>query len=297
MTELWRALGAALEPSTPESARLADLLGLGPPPEESIRTDLLDFQLFPYGSVYCGAEGMLGGEARDRISGFWRALGTEPGKEPDHLVTLLASYGELKSVELGTDGAAAEEPRHGRLLHARTTFLVEHLLSWLPSYTLRLRDLAPPFYRRWAELMLEALHVEVEDLDPGLEAFPLPVHLRQAPALGQPQEESFESLISALLTPVRCGLILTRVDLKRAADELGLGIRIGERRFVLKALFSQDSAAVAGWLAGEARRQANVLGELAWLGSIQRFWAGRAEDSAALLEALARTAAEAAGEP
>ena len=39
--------------------------------------------------VYLGAEGMLGGAARDRVAGFWRALGLVPPAEPDHLAALL----------------------------------------------------------------------------------------------------------------------------------------------------------------------------------------------------------------
>ena len=35
---------------------------------------------------------MLGGEARDRIAGFWRALGLVPPPEPDHLAVMLGLY-------------------------------------------------------------------------------------------------------------------------------------------------------------------------------------------------------------
>ena len=79
---------------------------------------------YPYASVYLGAEGMLGGEARDRVAGFWRALGLVPPAEPDHLAALLGLYAAL---------ADAEEPRRtsrpaAAPAQARRALLHEHLL-------------------------------------------------------------------------------------------------------------------------------------------------------------------------
>ena len=89
--ELFRALAVLAEPPRAETAHLAVALELGAVPEASEYTDLFVFQLYPYASVYLGAEGMLGGEARDRIAGFWRALGQVPPAEPDHLAVMNAS--------------------------------------------------------------------------------------------------------------------------------------------------------------------------------------------------------------
>ncbi|HEX8421973.1 MAG TPA: hypothetical protein VF634_01095, partial [Pyrinomonadaceae bacterium] len=60
--ELFRALAVLAEPPVPESARVADALALGALPEASEYTEVFVFQLYPYASVYLGAEGMLGGE-------------------------------------------------------------------------------------------------------------------------------------------------------------------------------------------------------------------------------------------
>src|SRR3712207_4790889 len=73
--ELLRALAVLAEPPTAETRRVAEALGLGAGARADEYTELFVFQLYPYASVYLGREGMLGGEARDRVGGFWRALG------------------------------------------------------------------------------------------------------------------------------------------------------------------------------------------------------------------------------
>src|SRR3982750_3893746 len=99
--ELFRALAVIAEPPTTATEQVAAALGLGPPADASAYTELFLLQLYPYASVYLGAEGMLGGEARDRVAGFWRALGETPPVEPDHLAVMLALYARLVEMEGG----------------------------------------------------------------------------------------------------------------------------------------------------------------------------------------------------
>ena len=73
--ELYRALGSLIEVPAPEHRRIADALGLPGVPAAAVHGSVVAFQRYPYASVYLGAEGMMGGEARDRIAGFQRALG------------------------------------------------------------------------------------------------------------------------------------------------------------------------------------------------------------------------------
>ena len=80
----------------------------------------------------------------------------------------------------------------------------------------------------------------------------LPLHLRQAPPPAEPGDDGLDAYLGRLLAPVASGIVVTRRDLVEAARRLGLGLRMGERRFVLSALVTQDPAAVAGWLAEEA---------------------------------------------
>ena len=312
--ELLRVLGALAEPPVPEHRSLADLLGLGAPAAPGNHDDLFGFQLFPYAAVYLGAEGMLGGEARDRVAGFWRALGLTPPAEPDHLSVLLALYAELVERETG----APDDARRERWRHARRALFWEHLASWLPPYLGRLAEIAPPFYRRWGELLGEALAGEAAALGPPRS---LPLHLREAPPMADPRRDeggaeegneasavaddsggegaaggaghsgpggAGEAFLGALLAPVRSGIILVRSDLLRAARELGLGTRIGERRYVLRALLGQDAPATLRWLAGEAGRQAGLnRAARSEFVPVMEFWATRAERTADLLSELA----------
>src|SRR6266508_147722 len=111
--ELFRALGAMCEPPEPAHQRIVEALGLPGRADPADHTELFVFQLVPYASVYLGPEGMLGGEAADRVAGFWRALRLAPPPEPDHLVGLLglyATWGELLAEALLAEAADLEPP-------------------------------------------------------------------------------------------------------------------------------------------------------------------------------------------
>ena len=274
--ELLRALAVLAEPSGGEgAARLAVALGLGPPPGESEHAELFDFQLYPYASVYLGAEGMLGGEARSRVAGFLSALGIEPAPEPDHLSTMLALHARL---------AEADSSAGGRWRAARRAHLWEHLLSWLPLYLDKLAEIAPPFYKGWAELLSEALAEEARIVG---RQESLPLHLREAPRAADPRAVGAEEFLRSLLAPARSGMIIVRSDLARAARSLGLGVRAGERAFALKSLLGQDAGGALGWLASEARGWAGRHArrrEL--LGGVAEWWSERAAATASLLEEL-----------
>ena len=244
--ELFRALATLAEPPAPGSQRIADALELGEVPEETEHTDLFLFQLYPYASVYLGGEGMMGGEARDRIAGFWRVLEGTPPTEPDHLAVMLALQARLAELEAREDGG----PGSDAWRRVRRAFLWEHLLSWLPAYLTKLREIAGPFYVRWSTLLEAALREEAAAV--GVQRR-LPLHLREAPGPAGP-EEGRDGLLGWLLSPVRSGVILVRSDLRRAGRELGLGLRVAERRYALQAFLAQDGRATLGWLGREAAR-------------------------------------------
>lgn len=263
--ELLRALGVLCEPPSPQHRAPAAALGLPGEARDEDYAELFLFQLYPYASVYLGAEGKLGGEARDRVAGFWRALGLAPPPEPDHLAALLGLYAEL--ADRGAPPAW------------RRALLWEHLLSWTGPYLDRVEELAPPYHRAWARLLRTALAGELRALGPL--ATP-PLAHREAPPLEPPSAIGGAAFLEQLLAPVRTGFVLVRGDLVAAARELGLGTRIAERRYVLEALLGQDAPATLRWLAALAARRRAV--------HRSEFWRGRAAAASALLADAAREA-------
>jgi TorA maturation chaperone TorD len=287
--EIFRALAVIAEPPTGEATAVAEALRLGALPTADEYTELFIFQLYPYASVYLGAEGMMGGEARDAISGFWRALGELPPAESDHLAVMLALYARLIELEDGEN----ESTHRAGWRRARKAYLWEHLLSWLPVYLSKLTRLAPPFYRKWAEILMESLLAEALTLG---EQATLPLHLRAASGLIDPrQSEDAGDFCQSILTPARSGMILTRADLTKAGRKLGMGLRMGERKFILKALLAQDAPAIFDWLIEEAavwtkRHQEHREA----LGGISRAWEEKSKAAASLLKELKAAAQEVA---
>lgn len=287
--ELFRALAVLVEPPTEETARVAEALELGALPTADEYTELFIFQLYPYASVYLGAEGMLGGEARDAISGFWRALGEMPPTESDHLSVMLALYARLIELE----DAEGEARQRAGWRRARKAYLWEHLLSWLPVYLNKLAELAPPFYRKWGEILMEALLAEALVLG---QQESLSLHLRASSGLIDPrQSDDAGEFCQSVLTPARSGLILTRADLTKAGRKLGMGLRMGERKFILKALLAQDASAIFDWLIEEATIWTKRHREhRETLGGISVAWEEKSKAAASLLQELKAAAHEAA---
>jgi hypothetical protein len=278
--ELIRALAVLGEPPGPEHRRLAEALELGVVPEDDSHLRLFQFQLYPFASVYLGAEGMLGGEARSRIGGFWTAVGRTPPPEPDHLSALLGLYAGLLVEGEG------EGPRSRLARRAAIALLHEHLASWCFPYLARVSEFDQGFYGRWAGLLQATLEAELETSGSPEE---LPAHLREAPTLPDPREQGGEVFLEGLLAPVRTGMILTRADLSALATRLELGLRVGERRYILEHLLAQDAGPVLGDLAIRAAKAAEGHGVLAGaLGVVARFWEDRAVATAGLLSELAR---------
>lgn len=273
--ELFRALAVVCEDATPAHAGIARAVGLQPgSPAEHTETFILE--LPPYASVHLGSEGMLGGEAGDRVAGFWRAVGLTPPSEPDHLAALLGLYAAL------TESAETR--------HARQALLWEHLLPWVPAYLVKLVAIAPASYAAWGRVLAAALRAEASTAQPYTG---LPLHLREAPPPVD-LEEGLDEFLAGLLAPVRSGMIITRTDLAMAANALGLGLRQGERRFALRALLTQDAPATLRWLADLAETwiEEHEHSE-PWLADISRFWRSRTEMTALRLRQAAETTATA----
>lgn len=281
--ELFRALGALIEPPTDELKPVAEALELGPLPSVQEHTELFSFQLYPYASVYLGPEGMLGGEARDRIAGFYVAMKQTPPAEPDHLTDLFAFYAWMCAHE-----APPERPVVAAALeHVRKAFLWEHLISWLPPYLLKVREIGAPFYQQWATLVELVLAQETAKFG---EPEQISSHLLDAPGLIDPRDATFTEFLDSVLAPVRSGMILTRIDLLSVARKLDLGIRLGERKYILNALFEQDADGMLHWLAEQAGIWVERHQEAGKnIGATARAWEAKARTSLVLMDELVST--------
>lgn len=273
------------EPPDASGVAVAEALGLPGVPTAAEYSDVFLFQLYPYASVHLGPEGMMGGDARERIAGFWRALGLTPPAEPDHLAALLGLYASLAERER----VVADPAERTLLRQSRAALMDEHLTPWVFGFLARVEELATGAYARWASLLAETLVAELAARD---DACALSAHLRDAPPLPDPRREGGADFLSGLLAPVRCGAILTRADLAAVAKDLGLGLRAGERRYALESLLAQDAASVLRALSDEVGRQGRGHHlRAATLGASAAVLAQRAAEASRLLSSLADEAA------
>jgi TorA maturation chaperone TorD len=279
--DLWRALGIMAEAPGSEHPRLADLLGL-PAPLGTEWTEAFVVQLVPHASIYLSSDGMLGGEAADRVAGFWRALRIPVPADPDHLTALLGLYASL----VDRHAAESDGARRALLGRARAALLHEHLLSWLPAYALAMVDVGPPAYAAWAGLVREALRAEAAEVGAPDR---LPVHLAAASPTAEPAD-GLDAVLRALLGPARSGLVLARGHLAGLARDARLGLRLGDRSQVLRALMEQDATTVSTLLADQAEAWARRhRADAPMTGPAARHWADRASATATLLRARKET--------
>lgn len=319
--ELVRALGAFAEAPGARHRDLADALGFSRPVTRAEHTEAFVLECHPYASFHLSGDGGIGGEVTAQVAGFWKVLGLDPPPEPDHLVALLGLYAALLDAEgdgygygygAGYGGPVAEPdrdadpgsgsrsdapPGRGDLsgkataiaARSRAALLWEHLVPWVPGLLDSVATAAPA-YREWGELLGEVLLREVA-WSP--EPTRLPAALRQAaPGLGRGHaspghggtSDRGDDPVALLVAPVRCGMVLTPAVLAGGADDLGLALRVGGRRFLLESLLAQEPATVLRWLAEEAERWAvRHEARAGAFGRVAVFWSGRAAAASAWL--------------
>ena len=294
--ELLRAL-AAVADSPAGAASACPALGIAGL-DAAGHTDAFVLNCPPYAAVYLGEAGGLGGEGADRVAGFWRAIGLTPPAEPDHLAALLSLYASLGE----SAGQASRPATAAALTQTRHALFHEHMWPWLPAYLDAVADLGIPALTAWAGLTMRAVQAERTGLaaqSAGEAESPLPLALRSAPPPAAAGSE-LGDLLATLTTPVRSGFILIRRRLAAGAEAAGVGYRIGERRFTLRAMLDQAPAETLGWLAGEARRWQRRHAARAPGDPAHRWWAERARHTVGLLAAAAELAGQGqdeAGQP
>jgi hypothetical protein len=273
--ELVRALGAIALSPPPASDVLCDAVGL---PQISAADHTAAFILAapPFAAIHLGAEGKLGGEALDRVEGFWRALGQRPPEQADHLGVLLMAYASLSE-------AASASPAAAR---AAESLFHEHIWSFAPGYLSAVATVGPGPVTAWAELTQQVLQAERETWPAPAGDLALPLALRQAPA-PLTGAAMFDVVLDAAVTPAWSGIVLTQAELAAGAAELGIGFRRGERRYALRAMIEQDKTATLAWLAALAARWADRHSAAYGDDVTGRWWSARAALTSQVLTSMA----------
>ena len=240
--ELLRALASLLYPPDASSRRVTRLLGLPEPPSPAEHSDVLLFQVHPYASVYLSADGMKGGDVRDRTDGFWRAVGRTPPDESDHLGALLGLEAALLEVERPDDAEVALG------IHAAAALQAGYVDPWLDPFLDAVEDVASgPFFPAWAALLREVRSPAVSTVSGGADPA-----WTDVPPLPDPRAGDLPGFAEALMAPARSGLIITRHALEGATRAHGVAARPTRRAWMAESFFRQVPLAAADWLAALA---------------------------------------------
>lgn len=201
--------------------------------------------LYPYESVFVGAEPMLNTGETEAVQQFYHrynfSVGGVRGKiknlPPDHLSAELRFLGFLAKYE--AQARRENQPRKAELLgRSAYTFLQKHLLCWLPVMSLNVaRVTRHDFY---PNLTAQALSFVLFDYQHLQELYrdnePVSLNLANEPNFAY---ESLPDVVNFLITPSRSGFLLTKIEIGRLAKQLQLPPG-GENRFqMLWALFEQ----------------------------------------------------------
>lgn len=210
--------------------------------EDATPSDL--YQLFvrelpPFASVYLSGDGNIGGESHSAIAGFYHALGVPTPSDPDHLSSLFSLLSQILQKEADLTKGSSDPAREAKLAsvsRAKSVLVGEHLLSWLPAYLLRAKEVVSYRLSGWVNCAMDLLSVLVDQISQseiGEEEF---------------EFERFGSVSDAvewITTPRKSGLVITPWDISNIGDDLGVALRVGRKRFVLEELLNQSRSDVA----------------------------------------------------
>ena len=274
---LFPSLGELIEAPGIEQARIAQMMGLPGDVSREAFTNLFVVQLFPYASIYLSPSGLAGGEVRERIAEYWNILGWPVPAEPDHVASLLKSYGTLHA------GYRGEYISNEVAMQCRPAFFWDAIASWMPLYLLRVRELGSELYKTWSTVALDVIEAEASVLGaPEV----MPIYMQAAPLM--PSVSKPAEFIDALFAPVMSGVIITRYDLGRCAAIHALPLRMADRRHTLKLLMAEKPREICVWMRAEVVRQMENVEQLPdVLAPVRDYWLERARTTDKLLQDFA----------
>ncbi len=181
----------------------------------------------PFEGAYLTADATIGGPPTDALWALFSSAGYRPDlrrADAEHLATTLKALAFLSGAE--ADGL--RDAHAGAILRTRALarrLLDEHALRWVPVWAAGVQRVGLAFPTALAtaieELLLSHRSAILEPA-PGFELAPL--------ALDPEDEETdLRAVATALVTPARSGLVLTRADLERLGRETSVPRGFGER--------------------------------------------------------------------
>jgi TorA maturation chaperone TorD len=183
-------------------------------------TRVFTLSVYPYASVFLELEAAMNGNSTAEVERFYERVGFEIEGEwmvgaPDALGAELACLGWLLE--------------RGEETHARE-FLRDDILPWAPVCCLAIeRSAHLDLYRRLAEVTRAVLLGEGERLG-GLDAH------RTEWNEPEPEERDLHWVIRYLVAPARCGIFLSKEDLRQIAGCVDIPISFGDRALMLTSL-------------------------------------------------------------
>ncbi len=225
---------------------MRDLFGLGDFPDFEY-TDVFVLEIVPDAAIFLSEEAVLGGEVQERIVGFHRALGIEQVDDPTGLVGQLRNYASLlESVQENL----AEPSRLAILNRVRSTYLLEHILVWLPTYLSYVESLFPKL-TSWSQAILDVFATETKEL--GILEWNLePSALANRPNL---RDVGGKYGLEVFAAPYITGFIVSKTLLRTLGQKYNVAPRLGTRKFMLSSMFQQDASAMLELLTEAATMQ------------------------------------------
>lgn len=217
---------------------------------------LIAVDVFPYESIFIDPSGLLGGALTDQTAFLYAKSGYEVPSDNDHLGHELGFMAHLCSAE-AVALANTEDNTLALWRSRQQTFLISHLLRWLPALTIAVERSGSRFYSRLANLTLE---LSVDHLAETSGATPMDV-LPHPPQLAT-EESRLKDIAAWLTTPPYSGLFLSREVISALARRHKIPRGFGDRAQLLTNLLRT---------AGQYDAASAVVTDLA---AICRQWAG-----------------------
>jgi TorA maturation chaperone TorD len=292
---LLEGVSAEIQPFLEQIPTIAPYLETDDDPT-AVHYDLLQYDIFPFESMFRDTTGLVGGTITELVAKTWRDNGLTPPTEPDHIGHELALLAFLCGAE---SDAWVDQLAHTALeMRARQhAVLTEHLLRWLPAFVLSLQQAEQPLYAASARLLWDvaAEHgnsIMVRDQPPAEMAIPA------KPDLLSNDKTGVKDVVRFLVTPDYSGVWFGRktiTDLARRHNlPRGFGGRISMFMTLFRSAAQYDGVAalledLAQMVGDSAESYSQMINDYPDLAGYISPWHNRAKQTADMLRVMRDT--------